>query len=56
MAKKLIRLNLKESLDFHINNLNSNKINLKKTTIRNILYTLREETFPSEDNFLSDIT
>ena len=33
----------------------NNKINLKKSTIRNLLYSLREETFPRDDDYLKNI-
>ena len=55
MAKGLIKINLKEPLNFHIENLKNNKINIKKSRIRNILYTLREESFPKEEEFLKAI-
>ena len=55
IATNLIKLNLKEPISFHINNLKNNKINLKKSTIRNLLYSLREETFPRDDDYLKNI-
>ena len=44
-TKGLIKINLKEPLNFHIENLKNNKINIKKSRIRNILYTLRGAGF-----------
>lgn len=35
--------------------MNNNKISLKKTKIRNLLYTLSEESFPKEEKFLKSI-
>ena len=54
-AKKLIRANINEPLQFHINNLYNNKINYNKGKIRKLLYTIREEKYPKDDEFLKDI-
>ena len=55
LAEKLIKTNLNEPLDFHIQNFRLNKINWKKDKIKNFLYTIRESTYPKEEIFLMNI-
>ena len=55
IAKKLILKNLDLPLSFHIKNLESNKINIPKIKIKNILQLLREELFPKDDEYLEHI-
>jgi len=52
LDRKLIILNLNEPLEFHANNLIINKINLKKSRIRKMLYNRREEKYPKDEDFL----
>ena len=55
LAEKLIRTNINEPLNFHIENLHNNKINFHKSKIRKILYSIREEKYPKDQDFLNDI-
>ena len=55
LAINLIKANITESLDFHINNFKQNKIYWKNSKIRKMLYTLREQKFPKEDLFINSI-
>ena len=43
LAKQLIKTNINEPLDFHVENLHKNKINFNKSKIRKILYIIREK-------------
>ena len=56
IARQLIILNLNEPLEFHINNFQNNNINWKKGKIRKLLYSIRDENFPKDINFLKDIS
>ena len=55
LAKKLIQQNLTEPFDFQVDNLKNNKINWNKGKIRRLLYSMREESFPKDDEFLKSI-
>ena len=46
---------MNEPLEFHLNNFANNKILWKKSKIRKLLYTLREEAYPKDSVFLSNI-
>ena len=46
---------ISENLDFYINNFYINKIYWNSTKIRKLLYTLREQKFPKEEEFLNFI-
>lgn len=56
LAKNLIFINIQKPLSFHIDNLAKNNIILTKYQIKNILQNIREESFPSNDKFLKDIS
>ena len=55
LAKQLIKTNINEPLDFHVENLHKNKINFNKSKIRKILYSIREEKYPKDQIFLNYI-
>ena len=55
IAKKLIKNNLQMPLSFHIQNFNANKIKISHNKIKNMLQKIREENFPRDDVFLSNI-
>ena len=55
LAYNLIKGNIIEDLDFHIKNLRLNNIFLNTSKIRKLLYTLREQKFPKEEEFLNSI-
>ena len=55
IAKQLIINNIDKPLQFHLDNLKNNKINWKKAKVRNLLYKIREEAFPKDEIFLSNI-
>lgn len=54
LARKLIIQNLKE-LDFYISNFKSNKIKWTIGKIRKLLYSIREEKYPKEEEFINSI-
>ena len=51
----MIKGNITEELDFHIKNFRSNKIFWNTSKIRKLLYILREQKFPKEEEFLNSI-
>ena len=51
----MIKTNINEPLDFHLQNFKLNKINWKKNKIKNLLYTIRESIYPKEEIFLMNI-
>ena len=55
LANDLIKANIKEPLDFHISNFERNKIKWKKSKIRKLFYSIREEKFPKDESFINDI-
>ena len=55
LAINLIKGNITEELDFHIKNFRSNKIFWNTSKIRKLLYILREQKFPKEEEFLNSI-
>ena len=55
LAEKLIKTNLNDPLDFHLQNFKLNKINWKKNKIKNLLYTIIERIYPKEEIFLMNI-
>ena len=54
--KEIIIKNLDKSLQWHVNNLYSNNIHIKKNTIKNLLQKLRELNYPCDKEFLNDIS
>lgn len=55
LAEKLIKTNINEPLDFHLQNFKLNKINWKKNKIKNLLYTIKESIYPKEEIFSLNI-
>ena len=55
LAIKLIKSNITESMEFHLQNFNQNKIYWKKSKIRKMVYNIREQKFPKEEEFLNSI-
>lgn len=55
IALSLIKFNINQGLSFHLTNFKTNNINWRKGKIRALLYKLREEFFPKEEEFLRDI-
>ena len=55
LAIKLLIANINEPLEFHIDNFNNNKIKWKIGRIRKLLYSIIEEKFPKEEEFLNSI-
>ena len=51
----LIKANFKEPLDFHISNFERNKIKWKKSKIRKLFYSIKEEKFLKDKSFINDI-
>ena len=45
-----------KSLDWHVQNLNNNKISLKRNQVKGILQNLRDINFPKDDIYLNDIS
>ena len=56
LEKNLIFINIEKPLSYHVDNLSKNDILLSKVKIKNILQNMREETFPSIDKNLKDIS
>ena len=56
LAKNLIFINIEKPLSYHVDNLSKNNILLSKVQIKNILQNMREESFPSNDKYLKDIS
>ena len=56
LAKNLIFINIQKPLSFHVENLSKNNIQLSKYQIKNILQNFREESFPSNEKYLRDIS
>ena len=52
----MIKQNLDKDLSFHVTNLKSNNIILKKLSIKWLLQKYREEDYPSDEIFLKDIS
>ena len=60
-ANDLIKANFMQPLDFHISNFERNKIKWKKSKIKKLFYSIKEEKFPkdeqlreNDDNFKSN--
>ena len=52
----MIVIYLTKPLSFHIENLKKNNIKLSKNSIKNILQSLREDEYPSNEKFLKNIS
>ena len=55
LATLLIKNNIDKLPSFHINNLHNNNIHWNNTKIRNLVYKIKEETYPSNKIFLNYI-
>ena len=56
LIRSLIKQNIDKDLSFHVTNLKSNNIILKKLSIKWLLQKYREEDYPSDEIFLKDIS
>ena len=56
LAEEMIKKNIDKHLQWHINNLAKNNIQLKKTQVKNLLQNLREMNYPNDIEFLNDIS
>ena len=55
-AKDLIFLNITKPLSFHISNIRNNNIKLTTNQIKRLVQKIREVNFPSDSDFLKDIS
>ena len=53
LAKTLIKANIDKTPIFHINNLRNNNINWSNNKIRNLVYRVQEEEYPSNKIFIN---
>lgn len=53
LAKTLIKANIDKAPSFHINNLHNNNINWSNNKIRNLVYRVQEEEYPSNKIFIN---
>ena len=56
LAEEMIKKNIDKHVQWHINNLAKNNIQLKKTQVKNLLQNLREMNYPNDIEFLNDIS
>ena len=56
LARSLIMQNLDRDLSHHVQNLRNNNIHLKKNSIKWLLQKAREEKYPTNEEFLKDIS
>ena len=56
LARSLIMQNLDRYLSHHVQNLRNNNIHLKKNAIKWLLQKVREEKYPTNEDFLKDIS
>ena len=55
LAKKIIKTNINDPLEFHVDNFINNKIIYNRSEIRKIVYSMREEKYQNDNEFLNDI-